>query len=76
MAGTPPILNDVQADHAVGVDIGMEDVGNETDTGRFSRVIITEGEFKLVYATFPRGVYWADYAGSPDKEVVVGKRGG
>jgi len=76
VARTPSILDNVQADHSVWVDIGMENVSEETDTGRFGRVIVTEGEFELVYAALPRGVYWADYAGSPDEEVVIRERGG
>ena len=42
IGGTPAVLQDVQADPAVCVDVGVEHLGKEFDDRGFVRILFTE----------------------------------
>jgi hypothetical protein len=41
---TPAVLQDIEAELAVGVDVRVEHLAEELDDGRFVRVRLVEGE--------------------------------
>ena len=53
-SGRPVVLEDVKADTAKFVDVGMEDLGKKSDLGRRHGVVIGEEEFELEDAAFIR----------------------
>ena len=50
------MLQDVEADAAIGVNIGMEHFCNEFDFGSLVRVLLSEFYRQVEAATLPNGV--------------------
>ncbi len=54
--GGPLVLEDVQADAAIVVDVGVKHGRNEADLGRLVGVLLGELQLEPERATFPRRV--------------------
>ena len=57
VGGAPPLLEDVQADGAVLVDVGVEHLGGELDHGRLVGILFTELQGETEDSVLKRGVY-------------------
>ena len=74
--GTPLVLQDVEADLAVVVDVGVEHLGEEADVGGLVGVVLGEFQDELERPALPRGVVGAEDDGLPHHDVVVHRRSG
>jgi len=69
-SGAPLVLQDVQADHALRVDIAVVDAGAELDFGRFEWVVCREVDVKEEDSTFIDGSRRSKDGADPLKQVV------
>lgn len=53
MQGPSLTLQNIQADAAQTVDVGVVDLGEETDLGRRHGIVVREEQLKLEDATYP-----------------------
>jgi len=76
VSGTPLILQNVQANAAIGVNIGMEHFGDELDNGSFVGVFLSEPERESERAIFEGGVVRSKNDGVPLHQIPIGGRTG
>eukprot|EP00658_Telonema_sp_P-2_P055881 TRINITY_DN44406_c0_g1_i1.p1 TRINITY_DN44406_c0_g1~~TRINITY_DN44406_c0_g1_i1.p1 ORF type:complete len:179 (+),score=23.27 TRINITY_DN44406_c0_g1_i1:71-538(+) len=67
--GTPLIFEDIQADRAVRVDVGMEDPGDELDLWWLKRIVRWEVHSQGEHAPCERAFCWSKDVGIPHKPV-------
>lgn len=69
--GTPPVLQDVQADAAVRVHVRVEHLGDEADRRRLVRVLLGKFYCQLKRAVLEGGVVRPENHSVPYHDVVV-----
>merc|ERR1719458_2174653 len=67
----PPILKDVKAYSAIGVDIGVKHFRDKSYSGRFVWVLLGELDCQLKRPILKRGVMWSKDNCIPEHDVVV-----
>lgn len=70
----PLILEDVEADEAISIDVGVVDLGDEVALRRLKRVISGEGDAELKHSARVRAVIRSDYAGTPAERIALKQR--
>mmetsp|Transcript_16787 Transcript_16787/g.63884 ORF Transcript_16787/g.63884 Transcript_16787/m.63884 type:complete len:228 (+) Transcript_16787:481-1164(+) len=68
----PLILQNVQADQAIVVDVGVEHLREEPHGGRLVGILLRELHRQLESATFPWRFLWAEDEGLPQQDVLIG----
>ncbi len=68
-----PVLQDVEADSAVGVDVGVKHLGEELDDGRLVGVLLAELHGELEGPVLEGGVVRAEDDGVPQHDVVLAR---
>lgn len=58
------------------VNIWMENLGRESDTGRLFGVALTKCQPQTENTTFPWGLIGPKYGGAPHEQVIIGHRTG
>lgn len=69
--GAPLVLQDIQADAAREIDVGVVDGGLEKDSGRRVRVVVREGKRELQGQPLIGCLGWAGDGRCPREEVAV-----
>ena len=67
---TPPVLQDVQTQFAIGIHVGMKHFGKKLDGGWFVGIGFVESQHELERAVFKWRVCGTEDDGVPDHEVV------
>mmetsp|Transcript_16786 Transcript_16786/g.63876 ORF Transcript_16786/g.63876 Transcript_16786/m.63876 type:complete len:279 (+) Transcript_16786:481-1317(+) len=65
-------LQNVQADQAIVVDVGVEHLREEPHGGRLVGILLRELHRQLESATFPWRFLWAEDEGLPQQDVLIG----
>jgi len=73
---TPPVLQDIQAEFACGVYVGVEHVADKLDRGWFIGVLFLEMHHEPEGAVFEGCICWADDDCVPSHDIVCYRRCG
>lgn len=68
--GTPAILEDIQAEFAGGVDVGMEHLADELDRGRLVGILFFEMHHESKGSVFEWSIGGSNNDGIPDDGLV------